>query len=192
MKVTSPKPLSLALTLTIFCTGSAVLGYLPLSYGSILLFLKVELRLGVLPTDWLRASNGAANRTRGCPPVLFRLAFRCSVLAAYLLLAQMLLGVGLQNVVSLVGAIAICALTFYLPFVLHARIFWPEMTRPRLAWYTPEQLTLTLNLILTLTLILTQSKPNPNPNPNQVRAQPALRARRLGLWHLLHHAGHPG
>ena len=132
--------------------GSAVLGYLPLSYGSILLFLKVELRLGVLPTDWLRASNGAANRTGRCPPVLFRLAFRCSVLAAYLLLAQMLLGVGLQNVVSLVGAIAICALTFYLPFVLHARIFWPEMTRPRLAWYAPGQLTLTPTLTLTLTL----------------------------------------
>ena len=115
--------------------ASAVFGYLPLSYGSILLFLKVELRLGVLPTDWLLASNGAANRTRGCPPVLFRLVFRCSVLGVYLLLAQMFLGVGLQNVVSLVGAIAICALTFYLPFVMHARIFWAEMTKLRLAWY---------------------------------------------------------
>ena len=47
----------------------------------------------------------------------------------------MFLGVGLQNVVSLVGAIAICALTFYLPFVMHARIFWAEMTRLRLTWY---------------------------------------------------------
>ena len=35
--------------------------------------LQVELRLGVLPTDWLHASNGVDNRTRGCPPVLFRL-----------------------------------------------------------------------------------------------------------------------
>ena len=33
----------------------------------------------------------------------------------------MFIGFGLQNVVSLVGAIAICAMTFYLPFVLHAK-----------------------------------------------------------------------
>ena len=71
--------------------ASTFLGYLPISYGQILLFLKVELRLGVLPSDWLYASNGAANRTGGCPPVLFRLIFRCSFLLFYLLLAQVTL-----------------------------------------------------------------------------------------------------
>jgi len=128
-----------------FMVASSFLGYLPISYGTILLFLKVELRVGVLPSDWLVASNGAANRSGGTPPVLFRLGFRCSVLALYLLLAQMFLGFGLQNIVSLVGAIAICAMTFYLPFILHAVIFWPEMTAPRLAWYA-------LNILFGLTI----------------------------------------
>jgi len=118
-----------------YMVAAAFLGYLPISYGQILLFLKIELRLGVLPTDWLTASNGAANRTRGVPPALFRLGLRCSLLLVYLLLAQMFLGFGIQNVVSLVGAIAICAMTFYLPFVLHARVFWSEMTLARLGWY---------------------------------------------------------
>jgi len=35
----------------------------------------------------------------------------------------MLLGYGLQNMVSLVGAITVTAMTFYLPFVLHFKIF---------------------------------------------------------------------
>ena len=52
--------------------------------SSPLIPLQVELRVGVLPSDWLVASNGAANRSGGTPPVLFRLGFRCSVLAFWL------------------------------------------------------------------------------------------------------------
>ena len=105
---------------------AAILLYLPVSYGSILLFLKVELRLGILPTDWLTVSNVPVNRVSFIPPVLFRLIFRCSVVGIYLLFAQMFIGFGLGNVTSLVGSIAICALTFYLPFVFHMVVFWDE------------------------------------------------------------------
>ena len=55
------------------------------------MFLKVELYLGVLPTDWRVASNGSSNRTRGCPPFLFRLVFRSAWMGINLLFAQMFL-----------------------------------------------------------------------------------------------------
>ena len=97
-------------------------GYLPIVYGQICLFLKLELRLAVLPTDWWRVSNPEANRFPGVPPALFRLGFRSAVVAFYVLAAEALLGVGLQNLVSLVGAAAIAAFSFYLPWVLALRL----------------------------------------------------------------------
>merc|ERR1711884_907038 len=88
---------------------AAFMGYLPITFGQIVLFLKVELAMGVLPTDFWRVSNPDTNKVPRVPPVLFRLLFRLSVVAAYILFAEMFLGFGIQNFVSLVGAIAICA-----------------------------------------------------------------------------------
>ena len=109
-----------------YLIASAALGYLPLTYGQILLFLKLELRLGVSPRDYWRHSRPeacAARWVRAVPPVIFRLIFRTGVVVAYVVMAEMLLGFGLQNMVSLVGALATTAMTFYLPFILHWKIF---------------------------------------------------------------------
>ena len=57
--------------------------YLPLTYGQILLFLKLELQWGVRPSDCCTVSNPDQNRFRRCPPVLLRLAFRSTVVALY-------------------------------------------------------------------------------------------------------------
>eukprot|EP00466_Bigelowiella_natans_P002151 jgi/Bigna1/142393/aug1.69_g17101 len=113
-----------------YLISSAMLGYLPLTYGQILLFLKVELRLGVSPSDYLRHSNPercAYDWIKSVPPALFRFVFRLSVLSSYALVAEAFLGFGLQNMVSLVGAISVTALTFYLPFVLHFKLFEWDM-----------------------------------------------------------------
>jgi len=106
---------------------AAVVGYLPLVYGQICIFLKVELQLGVLPTDWFSISNPDTNRCRRLPPVIFRLVFRASVVAVYVLVAEALIGVGLGNFSSLVGAISISAFSFYLPWVLHLVLLGHEM-----------------------------------------------------------------
>jgi len=97
------------------------------SYGQILLFLKLELRLGVLPSDWWQISNPKTNRVPYVPPVLFRFLFRSSVALVYLFLGEMLLSYGLQNTSSIAGAVACSAMTFYLPFVFHWRVFRSEI-----------------------------------------------------------------
>jgi len=119
----------------VYLTFAAAAGYLPIVYGQICLFLKIELRLGVLPTDWLQISNPGTNRFPSIPPVLFRFLFRLGIAATYVFVAEALLGVGLQNIVSLVGALAIAAFSFYLPWVIYMKLFWREMTQVRKAIY---------------------------------------------------------
>mmetsp|Transcript_3689 Transcript_3689/g.9378 ORF Transcript_3689/g.9378 Transcript_3689/m.9378 type:complete len:553 (+) Transcript_3689:75-1733(+) len=115
--------------------ASAVIGYLPLVYGQICIFLKVELKLGVLPTDWCRNTRPELNRCRCMPPMLFRLIFRLTVVSTYVFVAEALLGVGLGSFASLVGAISVSAFSFYLPWVLYLRFFWREMSCWRKALY---------------------------------------------------------
>mmetsp|Transcript_20136 Transcript_20136/g.46924 ORF Transcript_20136/g.46924 Transcript_20136/m.46924 type:complete len:578 (-) Transcript_20136:151-1884(-) len=108
--------------------ASAVVGYLPLVYGQICVFLKVELKLGVLPTDWCRSTRPDLNRCRWIPPLVFRLIFRLSVVAVYVFVAEALLGVGLGSFASLVGALSVSAFSFYLPWVLYLKLLWNSMS----------------------------------------------------------------
>lgn len=111
--------------------AQACTGYLPLVYGQICVFMKVELRYGVLPTDWWRVSNPDTNSLRWLPPVLFRFFFRSSVVAFYVFVAEALIGVGLGNFSSLVGAVSIAAFSFYLPWLLYLKFFGSEMSMGR-------------------------------------------------------------
>lgn len=106
---------------------AAIIGYLPLVYGQLCIFLKVELNLGVLPTDWFVVSNPETNRFSRVPPAVFRFFFRMSVVAVYVFVAEALIGVGIGNFSSLVGAISISAFSFYLPWVLYWVFFGDEM-----------------------------------------------------------------
>jgi amino acid permease len=107
---------------------AAVVGYLPIVYGQICIFLKFELQFGVLPTDWFTVSNPETNKFRRIPPAVFRFVFRASVVAVYVFVAEALIGVGVGNFSSLVGAISISAFSFYLPWVLHLILLGDEMT----------------------------------------------------------------
>lgn len=117
-----------AAPVAVYNVAQAVVGYLPLVYGQICVFLKVELRLGILPTDWFSISNPDTNRCNKVPPAIFRLVFRASVVAVYVFVAEALIGVGLGNFSSLVGAVSIAAFSFYLPWVLHLVLLGNEMT----------------------------------------------------------------
>jgi hypothetical protein len=111
---------------------SACLGYLPLVYGQICIFLKVELRYGVLPTDWWHATN-EENAFPRVPPVLFRFLFRSAVVSAYVFFAEALIGVGLGNFASLAGAVSISCFSFYMPFIIYMRVF--PVQRGKQAFY---------------------------------------------------------
>jgi len=102
-----------------YLISAAILNYLPITLGQIVLFLKAELAVGVLPTDFWSASNPGINTFPRIPPVLFRFLFRLFVVGCYVLFAEMFLGFGIQNFVSLVGAVAICAFSFYLPYIYY-------------------------------------------------------------------------
>lgn len=102
-----------------YLVTAAVLGYLPITFGQIVLFLKAELALGVLPTDFWSVSNPDVSAFPRIPPVLFRFMFRLTIVGCYIFFAEMFLGFGIQNFVSLVGAVAICAFSFYLPYVYY-------------------------------------------------------------------------
>jgi len=59
--------------------------------------------------------------------------FRLSFVTFYVLLAEMFLGFDIQNCVSLVGAIAICAFSFYLPYIYYWRLHPDTSTGKRFA-----------------------------------------------------------
>merc|ERR1712048_1296110 len=97
-------------------------------YGQICIFLKVELRLGVLPTDWWSVSNPAENRLPKVPPMLFRLLFRTGCIALYVFAAEALLDFGLGEFSALVGAASCSAFSFYLPWLVHWKLHGSTMS----------------------------------------------------------------
>jgi len=119
----------------IFYIAQPILGMLPICYGQILLFLKVELFLGVLPCDWWSVSNPQNNRCSSIPPVLFRFLFRGGVLALWVFLALMLIGFPLGVLFSLISAITSAAFSFYLPYIFGLRVFHQSMSSAKKVWY---------------------------------------------------------
>ena len=68
------------------------------------------------------------------PPILVRGVFRTGYIFAMYCGAYALIGVGLGNLTDLTGALGICALTYWMPFVIHAKVFWREYSMKALAW----------------------------------------------------------
>lgn len=92
--------------------------------GQVVLMLKVELPLGVLPVDWWTSTSEAhleskaAGLVRRVPPVAFRLVFRTLYLASLLLVAEALVGAGLAVYVNIAGSLGLAAMTYWLPYLL--------------------------------------------------------------------------
>lgn len=107
------------LSYTIF---SLVGNLLPGVYGQLCIFLKVELGLGVLPSDWWTVSNPQENRCPKIPPVIFRFLFRSGVVVAYVIVAEAVLNVGLGFFSGFVGAVSMTAFSFYLPWLVYWRL----------------------------------------------------------------------
>merc|ERR1712110_764682 len=78
---------------------------------------KLELHLGVLPTDWFTVSNPETNRMPGLPPAVFRLLWRGGMLCVWLVLSEMLIGFSTFLMFSFVSTISAAAFSFYLPYV---------------------------------------------------------------------------
>ena len=78
---------------------------LPYVYNQIALFLKVELTLGVMLTDWWSVSLPEYARFPSIPPVLLRFV-RCFVLAIYVFFPVATLSMGIGNIQGLIGALA--------------------------------------------------------------------------------------
>ena len=113
--------------------------------GQVVLFLNAEVALDVLPTDWWKNSRRDAVESdpaatpfrRACvrvPPVAFRGVFRAAYVGAMYLVASAMIGAGLGDLTNVAGALGLAALTYWLPYVLHTKIFWAELTAPKLAW----------------------------------------------------------
>jgi len=113
------------LSYTIF---SLVGNILPGVYGQLCVFLKVELGLGVLPTDWWTVSNPSENKVPKIPPVLFRFFFRSGVVVAYVIVAEAVLDVGLGFFSGFVGAVCMTAFSFYLPWIVYWRLCHNNMS----------------------------------------------------------------
>ena len=112
--------------------------------GQVVLFLNLEVELDVLPTDvWTNsrrekvADSGASafrKRVAAAPPVLVRAVFRASYVGAMYLIASALIGAGLGSMTNIAGALGLAALTYWMPYVLHTKIFWDEAHAASLAW----------------------------------------------------------
>jgi len=100
---------------------------LPSVYNQLAVFLKVELQLGVMPTDWWSMSFPELAILPRVPPVVFRFFFRSTVLAIYVLTAMAFLSDGIGNIQGLVGALSVAAFSFYLPWVMYWRVHRHEM-----------------------------------------------------------------
>mmetsp|Transcript_13634 Transcript_13634/g.44460 ORF Transcript_13634/g.44460 Transcript_13634/m.44460 type:complete len:200 (+) Transcript_13634:1220-1819(+) len=68
------------------------------------------------------------------PPVVVRAVFRVGYIFTMYAAAYALVGIGLGNLTDLTGALGICALTYWMPFVIHAKVFWNQYTARGLAW----------------------------------------------------------
>ena len=104
---------------------------LPYVYNQIALFLKVELTLGVMLTDWWSVSLPEHARFPSIPPVLFRFFVRCFVLAIYVFFAVATLSMGIGNIQGLIGALAGAGFSFCRPWILYWRVFRNEMSLGR-------------------------------------------------------------
>jgi len=96
-----------------------------IALGQVVLLLQVELALGVLPTDWMvnrsTVQGKWAQKVRGIPPVVFRLAFRTCYLLAMLFLAELLIGAGLAIFVNIAGSLGLTATTYWLPYIFYLK-----------------------------------------------------------------------
>jgi len=101
---------------------------LPSVYNQLAVFLKIELSLGVMPTDWWSISFPEWAQFPRIPPVIFRFLLRSSVLALYVFVAIAFLSDGIGNIQGLVGALAVSAFSFYLPWVMYWKVFRHEMS----------------------------------------------------------------
>ena len=101
-------------------------GFANMVLGQIVLMLKVELPLGVLPCDWCTSTSEAHLDSPAArvlhrmhvPPVAFRLVFRSLYLGSLLLAAEALIGAGLATYVNIAGALGLAAMTYWMPFLL--------------------------------------------------------------------------
>jgi len=101
---------------------------LPSVYNQLAVFLKVELSLGVMPTDWWGISFPEYAIFPKIPPVLFRFVFRTVVLVVYVFFATATLSMGIGNIQGLIGALAVAGFSFYLPWILYWKVFNQEMS----------------------------------------------------------------
>lgn len=113
--------------------------------GQVVLFLNLEVGLDVLPVDvWANSQRDRveadpdASPLQKCvvrvPPVAFRAVFRCAYVGAMYLVASAMIGAGLGDLTNIAGALGLAALTYWLPYLLHTKIFWAELSWPRLCW----------------------------------------------------------
>jgi len=109
-------------------------GFINVVLGQVVLMLKVELPLGVLPTDtWhstseahLDSSAAAALHKLHVPPLLFRLVFRSLYLGSLLLIAEALVGAGLAVYVNIAGSLGLAAMTYWLPYAFYLAREWQQ------------------------------------------------------------------
>jgi hypothetical protein len=115
-------------SLLVYNVFALVGNLLPSVYNQLAVFMKVELSLGVMPTDWWTITSPEWARYPQIPPVVFRFVFRTCVLAVYVVVAEGLLSDGIGNIQGLIGAVAVAAFSFYLPWLIYWRIFRHEMS----------------------------------------------------------------
>mmetsp|Transcript_42696 Transcript_42696/g.100446 ORF Transcript_42696/g.100446 Transcript_42696/m.100446 type:complete len:402 (+) Transcript_42696:60-1265(+) len=89
--------------------------------NNILLFMNLEIKLGVDPKSWM------SNKRFGVPPVVFRALFRSLLLGLQLAVAQAL-GDNVGDLQGIVGSIMSASMAFGLPFLFYWRLFPEEMT----------------------------------------------------------------
>lgn len=95
--------------------------------NQVALFLNLELAIGLEPADVWKAST--RNRWfSNTPPILVRLMLRGGYIVAMYVAARALVGAGLGPLTDIAGALGICALTYWLPYILHAKLFWDSYT----------------------------------------------------------------
>lgn len=81
-----------------------------------------------MPTDWWKITSPEWARYPRIPPVVFRFVFRTCVLAVYVFVAEGLLSDGIGNIQGLIGAVAVAAFSFYLPWLIYWRLHRHEMS----------------------------------------------------------------
>lgn len=134
--------------------GNLIISFPMMALNQIVLFLQIEMPLGILPTDWLtnrsKIDNPAANYLRASkiPPVVIRAGFRVAYVGSLLFWAELLIGAGLAIFQNMAGALGLCATTYWLPFVFAIAMFRDELPPWKIAFFTFNAL---VGLFITLT-----------------------------------------